>query len=206
MKAETVAAVPGFQESPLYEYHQYELGRPVDLPDGTESLAIPCFKPAQFKAADEFVYDGAVDGKKVRATVVFRNTVAPLPAGTVRVFSRNEKDGALTLVGEDAIGHTPKGEKVHLFLGYAFDLVGERVQKSSKRVSKRVRQETWSITLRNHKKEPVAVTVREHAYGDWQIVRCSESWKRVSTRQFEIPLVVPASGEKSVTYTIEYRS
>ncbi|NOZ56660.1 MAG: DUF4139 domain-containing protein [Calditrichaeota bacterium] len=199
-----ISTPEGFEEKPVYEYHQYTLGRAIDLPDGTDHLAIPFLPAVTFKSWDQYVYDGQYDKKKVRATLVFRNTARALPGGVVRVFGTDDK-GNLALLGESQLGHTPKGEKVNLFLGYAFDLVGNRVQVSSKRLSKTVRQETWRITVRNHKSEPVSVTVREHAYGDWQIVRCSESWKRVSARTFEIPLVVPASGENSVTYTIEFR-
>ncbi len=194
----------GFTETPLYEYHQYTLGRTIDLPDGTDRLAIPFLRPVEFKSWDEFVYDGQSDKEKVRATLVFRNTSRPLPGGVVQVYTADDQ-GNLALIGESGIRHTPKDEKIRLLLGYAFDLVGKRVRVSSKRLSKTVRQETWRITIRNHKTEPVSVTVREYAYGDWQIIRCSESWRRVSSNSFEIPLAVPASGENSVTYTIEYR-
>ena len=46
----------------------------------------------------------------------------PLPAGIVRVHTVAGEAAPPWLVGEDRIEHTPKGERVSLDLGEAFDL------------------------------------------------------------------------------------
>ena len=47
----------------------------------------------------------------------------PMPKGKVRVYKKDQ-DGALQFVGEDQIDHTPKDEKIRLYIGDAFDIVG----------------------------------------------------------------------------------
>ena len=64
----------------------------------------------------------------------------PLPKGKIRVYKEDD-DKSLQLIGEDMIKHTPKDEKVKLFLGYVFDVSVERIQKDHDRVSERVTED-----------------------------------------------------------------
>ncbi len=52
----------------------------------------------------------------------------PLPAGTVRVYGQDSSSGALQLLGEDGVGHTPKGQEVQFTLGRDFDVTVVREQ------------------------------------------------------------------------------
>ena len=82
----------------------------------------------------------------------------PFPAGTFKVYQRDEADGSLTLVGEDQIGHTPKDEIIRLYIGEAFDLQCER-KCLNKRNDLGIRREEWQITLKNRKEETVFIRV-----------------------------------------------
>ncbi len=73
-------------------------------------------------------------------------------------------DGAALLIGEDTIDHTPKGENVRLYVGDAFDIVGERIQTDFLRPSETSLEEGFRITLRNHKDEAVEVRIVEHLF------------------------------------------
>jgi len=73
-----------------------------------------------------------------------------MPKGKVRVYKKDQ-DGALQFIGEDEIDHTPRDEKIRLFIGDAFDLIGEQKQLNYVRVSDRVSRYTYEISLRNHK-------------------------------------------------------
>ena len=71
--------------------------------------------------------------KKVDAYLRFEQQRAngmgmPLPAGRVRVASSIRPTSTLEFIGEDAVDHTPRNEKVLVKLGSAFDIVGERRQ------------------------------------------------------------------------------
>jgi len=49
----------------------------------------------------------------------------PLPKGRMRFYRRGDA-GQLEFIGESMIDHTPRDEKVRVYTGNAFDLVGER--------------------------------------------------------------------------------
>jgi len=72
---------------------------------------------------------------------------ADLPAGRIRVY-QEDTDGAALLIGENQIDHTPKGEDVKLYLGNAFDLVGEHTQTNFQLIASNVLEETYEIHLR----------------------------------------------------------
>ena len=97
------------------------------------------------------------------------NLGMPLPAGTVRVYQADSKGGT-QFAGEDNIGHTPKDETVHIYVGDAFDVVCERKQMDYKRLANNLFEMEYQITLRNHKDGPVTVEVREPVGGDWEVV------------------------------------
>ncbi|MGV2436952.1 MAG UNVERIFIED_CONTAM: hypothetical protein LVT10_20390 [Anaerolineae bacterium] len=75
---------------------------------------------------------------------------ASLPAGNVRVY-QEDVDGAALLIGENSIDHTPEGEEVSLYLGNAFDLVGEHIEKNFNFLSSNIFEETIEIKLRNRR-------------------------------------------------------
>ena len=87
----------------------------------------------------------------------------------------------------------------------AFDLVGER-KRTLYRRSTRTRFESYLITLRNHKSEPVDVTVIEHPETmDWRITQSSTKYEKIDVNTVEFPVQIPANSEREVTYTIQYR-
>ena len=143
--------------------------------------------------------------------VTFRNAKdaglgMPLPKGKVRVYKRDD-DGKEQFIGEDQIDHTPKDEQIRLYLGNAFDLVGGRVQKDFKTyASGRVVEETFEITVRNHKDAAADVQVYEHPWrwAQWEIIGANGPWSKVDQSTLTFPLHVERDGEKTVKYTIRY--
>jgi hypothetical protein len=128
-----------------------------------------------------------------------------LPAGKVRVF-KEDADGSLEFVGEDAIDHTPRDEKVRVYLGNAFDVVGERTQTDFQRISNRTTEQSVKIELRNHKQEAIRVTVVEHVSGDWTITQKSQDFEKKDARTIEFTVPVAAGGTATVTYTVRTTS
>lgn len=197
-------AAPQFEEKAFFEYHLYTLQRKTTVKNN-QTKQISLFPSTKTRTEKLFVYDGLSYGTKVRVYVEFKNSKKdglgiPLPKGKIRVY-KEDADGALEFVGEDLIDHTPVDEKVRVFLGNAFDLVGERVQKSSRKISDRAREDDVEIFLKNHKKEDVEIIVVERMYGDWEIRRRSHAFvkKNAWTAEFRIP--IPAGGEATLTYT-----
>lgn len=120
--------------------------------------------------------------------------------------SKMDTDGSLEFIGEDRIDHTPKDEKVRIELGSAFDVVGERSVMGTRRLSDRVNEQTFKIEVRNHKEEPVEVTILEHlsAWAEWEIVSATAKWNKLDGSTIEFPTKIPANGSVSITYTVRY--
>jgi hypothetical protein len=204
----SMAADAQFEEKALFEYHLYTLQRPATLRD-KQIKQLALFPPARTAVTKLFSYDGAVDGSKVRVSLEFRNSQAaglgmPLPKGKVRVY-KADVDGAQEFIGEDRLDHTAKDEKVRLRLGNAFDVVGERILKDVREVSRTSRQETVQIKLRNHKSEEIAVTVIEHFHGDWSFIGKTPTVAVREAGKAEFQVRVPADQEYSFEYTVLYK-
>jgi hypothetical protein len=161
---------------------------------------------------------GFAVNRKVDVVLKLANTAAnnlgiPLPAGHIRVYKRDDQDaaddpaGALEFVGEDRIDHTPKDEPVLIRVGSAFDLVGDRIATNfATEPDKRTMSETFDVKIRNHKKEPVTVTVQEPLYRwhNWEITASSDKFTKTNARTIQFTVDVPPDKEKTITYTVKY--
>lgn len=203
------AGAPQFEEKPFFEYHLYTLLRPSTIKDN-EIKQVSLFPTTNVKVKKIFTYDGAREEKSVKVEVEFKNSQAdglgmPLPKGKIRVY-KADVDKSLEFVGEDLIDHTPKDEKVRVFLGNAFDIVGEKKRTDFKQISKDVTEESFEIKLRNHKEEAVEVVVVEHLYSytNWEIIESNFKYEKkdAGTIEFKIPLA--KDEEKIINYTVRY--
>ncbi|MCG3199269.1 MAG: hypothetical protein GHCLOJNM_03779 [bacterium] len=198
----------GFEEKAFFEYHLYTLQRPTTIKNAqTKQVELLAAQDAPAKKI--YLYDGQKSGKKVEVKMEFRNSKEnrmgmPLPKGTVRAF-KADTDGSLEFVGEDQIDHTPKDEDLRILLGNAFDIVGERTQLEAREVSRAVREETWQIKLRNHKEAAVLVTVVEHRWGDWKVIRSSQESRKKDAQTLEFDVEVAPDQEQVVTFTVQTR-
>ncbi|MBN1661020.1 MAG: DUF4139 domain-containing protein [Anaerolineae bacterium] len=216
------------EERAFFEYHLYEVQRPVTVKDN-QTKQIEFVTAVGVPASKFFVYDGAQmsyypayaplddpsygtsSNTKVMVMVEFENGEeqglgVPLPKGVLRVYQQ-DVDGSTLLVGEDSIDHTPKDEQVRLYVGDAFDIVGERVQTDFKaEYDDDWMEETFRITLRNHKDEDVEVRVVEHLFrwSAWTILDASHEFDKMDAQTIEFRIPVEANGEVEVTYTARY--
>jgi hypothetical protein len=207
--APETAAAPQFEEQPFFEYHLYTLQRPATIRDN-ETKQISLFPSTGVKVDKIYTYDGATYQDKVRVELEFTNSEAaglgmPLPQGKIRVY-KEDVDKALEFVGEDKIDHTPKDEKVRVFLGNAFDIVGERQRTDFKKISDDISEETYQIKLRNHKEEPVEVVVVEHlrSYTQWEIRESSLPYQKKDASTIEFEVRLEKDQEVPLTYTVRY--
>ncbi len=219
-------SAPQFEEERLFEYHLYTL-------DGTTTVRNNEQKQMTLLAANEvparkrFVYDGrrlasfvrysnylpgehydTSDYQKVNITMLVENRKPnlgiPLPKGRMRLF-KADRQGRLQFVGEDAIDHTPQGETLRLYLGDAFDLVGEHRRSDFKRLGKKQVEERFEVLLRNRGNEPVDIRVLEHVWADWEIINRTHPYEKKDARTVEFPVSVAVGTEVKVSYTIRTR-
>ena len=130
----------------------------------------------------------------------------PLPRGQLRFYRRGE-DGLLEFTGENTIDHTPIDEKIRVYAGNAFDLVGERRRTDFRRSDKHnAIDEFFEIKLRNHKKEPTVVRVVEHLYRwyTWEVTEKSLPFEKLDSQTIEFRANVLPDGEVTITYNVHY--
>ena len=201
-------AAPEFVEVPFFDYHLYRLGRAASLPD-RQVKQISLFAPASVKVSKSYRYEGQRENNRVQVALEFSNDREhgpgiPLPSGRMRVYKEDEK-GSLRFIGEDRMDPTPKGEKVRVALGNAFDLSGERTVKERTQVTKSSRQESIEIRIRNHKPERISVTVVENFWGDWKIIGKTPPVQKQDANKVEFEVAVPADGETVFEYQVLFR-
>ncbi|OYT41892.1 MAG: DUF4139 domain-containing protein [Candidatus Altiarchaeales archaeon ex4484_43] len=208
-----------FVEETLFEYHMYDLQRKTTLKNN-EQKQISLLSSNDINVEKEYVYDDIrywwwygsgwsdTGEKKVNVMLNFENSEEnnlgiPLPKGTVRVFKK-DSEGKLQFIGEDSIDHTPKDETIRLFIGQAFDIVGQRKQMDFNKLSNWY-EYVWEVTLRNHKDEDITVTVLERTGGDWEIVEENYEHTKESNNLIKWKVPVESDGESKLIYTIRYK-
>ncbi|MBZ0320648.1 MAG: hypothetical protein K8L91_29820, partial [Anaerolineae bacterium] len=132
---------------------------------------------------------------------------ADVPAGRVRLFKK-DTDGSALLIGEDTVDHTPKGETIQLYVGNAFDLVGERLQTDFQYSGYLQLDESYSIKLRNRKDDqPVEIRVVEHLFrwSEWQILTSTHEYTKTSSSTIEYYITVNPGEEVQINYTVHYQ-
>jgi len=207
---------PQFEEEAFFEYHLYTLTRKATVADN-ETKQISLFPEAKTQAEKVYTVEqqyygyGSQQGNpKVKVNLEFMNSSErglgmPLPKGKLRVYKADSK-GDLQFIGEDLIDHTPKDEKVRVYLGDAFDITCERKKANVVDLGMGHARETYEIKLKNHKDTDVVVTVIEPTPGgrEWHITSSSIEYKKTSAYKVEFRVPVKANGENTLTYTIEY--
>lgn len=224
-KADALAA-PAFQEESLFEYHLYTLDGTTTVRNN-EQKQMTLLSAQKAPCVKKFVYDGRTgfwgifnpdyrpgeqwdtsNYKKVNIIVEVKNSKPnlgiPLPKGRMRLYKADSR-GSLQFVGEDEIDHTPRDETVKLRVGDAFDVVGEHKRTNFRRIAEREVEESFEITIKNHKSEDITVSVIEHLWADWRILQKSHDFVKRDARTVEFPVKVPKDGSVTVTYTARTR-
>jgi hypothetical protein len=209
----------GFEEKAFFEYHMYTLGRTTTVNENqvkqVELLTtadVPVLKRYVFEPGGRYWHQryGTANEYKANVFVEFKNSKEnhlgmPLPKGKIRVYKRDPADNELEFVGEDQIDHTPKDEELKLYVGDAFDIVGEKTVTDHKQ-GDRWSQDSVKNEIRNHKDEDIKVLVREHLnMAQWELTAKSMEFKKVDANTIEFELAVPKNGKAEVTYTVMYR-
>jgi hypothetical protein len=194
-----------FHEHGMFEYHVYDLGRQTTI-NNDEVKQISLLTANGVGSEKHYTYEG---GKDVAVTIGFENSEAnhlgiPLPMGVIRVMKR-DNDGSLEFIGEDRIEHTPRGEKLTLHVGNAFDLVGERQVTSSRTIGEHESEETVEITLKNHKDADVTIDAVENLGTDWEVISHSMDYEKRNANSIVFHVPIKTNGEQKVTYTVQHR-
>jgi hypothetical protein len=217
-----------FQEKSFFEYHMYTMERPTTVSD-KETKQLSLLNASGVPARKEMIYDargdwfrgwwypGRTNGDpgsgydtssyhKVNVVLEVMNSKQnhmgmPLPKGRVRVYKLDDQ-GSQQFIGEDTIDHTPKDEKIRLYVGDAFDVVGDYKRTNYRIISLNVVEESFEVKVRNHKETPVTVKVVDHVWSDWTVTAKTQDFTKKDASTIEFPVTVPKDGETTITYTI----
>ncbi len=219
---------PQVEERSFFEYHIYQVQRLVTVKNNqtkqiefvsapkvaAERALVLNSSPRMFPGIGNVYEDPSYGAKgEYRARVELRFTNdeesglgLPLPQGLVRVY-KEDVDGSAEFVGEDSIDHTPKNEDLSLYLGEAFDVVGERTQLEFRQLEKRMIEETCEINVRNHKEEAIDIAVVENLFRahDSEVIESSHEYDALDANTIQYMLSIPADSDETVTYTVVYR-
>jgi len=212
-------APPQFKEEGLFEYHLYALDRATTLLD-KEQKQVSLLSASNIALDKKLIFFGAAQWFRGNYGQVVKNQKAlvyldlqnkqknqlgmPLPKGTVRVY-KSDKSGQKQFIGEDAIDHTPRDEKIRIKLGEAFDVVVDRTEISWKEVGSCASESEWEIKLRNHKDTTESVEVNDSAGGDWEILASSLPATRKDSRTFTFDVRLAPRSETKLTYRVRVR-
>jgi hypothetical protein len=218
---------PQVEAKKFDEFHMYSLPLPTTLRD-QETKQVEFVRGENVTTTKHYIYDGSGGmryygglninqnyGQNTQPDVaIYRELInskenslgVALPAGRMR-FYRMDDDGQLEFTGENTIDHTPKNETIRVYLGNAFDLVGERKRTDFyKHPSRDMMRETFEVEIRNRGAEAVTVQIVEHLarWSNWEIQKPSHEFEKTDAQTIEFPVTVAPDGSVKVSYTVEY--
>jgi hypothetical protein len=130
---------------------------------------------------------------------------SPWPAGQIRIYA-NDADGIATFLGEDQINLTPAGEKAHLTLGKASDIVGSRhVVSYDRQARKNLPDEvaaTLEWTLKNSGPRDETVSVEETLPANWKIIDENNPHQNLQAGQVKWQITLPAGKETTLRWSV----
>ena len=211
---------PDVEREAVGDLHLYAIDEPVTLPD-RQTRQVRLLSAANVPMEREYVSIGGPPMFRVtrdeprpeQATVTLRfvndektGPGAPLPAGLVRVYTR-DTGGRFRFLGEQGIAHTPVGQPVEVSPGRAFDVTVKREQTDYAEIGAagEVFESAHRLTVANARKEAVSVKLIETIAGDWEIVEASAPHKKESADRAVWTAHVPAGGSTEVVYRVRVR-
>ena len=210
------SAAPQFEEKSFFEYHIYDLQRKTTIKD-KQTKQVSLLEATGTKIQKEFLVEGTQGiftrhyrsnnpKQPVNVYIKFVNTEdnslgIPIPEGIMRLY-KMDSDESLQFIGEDRVDHTPKDEEISLKIGEAFDVVAERLQTDYRQKTTRLHESEWEITLKNHKKEDVMVSIIEPLVGNWSVISNSHPYTKKDAFTIKFNVNVPKDDEVKVKYRL----
>ena len=205
-----------FNEKSFFEYHIYKLHRSTTLANN-ETKQISLFEANNVSVQKKYLFQSSSSNDNARLTKSIGNSVAviiefqnskknnlgmPMPKGKVRVY---KSDGeSIEFIGEDWINHTPRNEKLKLKIGDAFDVRAEGKMINNKRISDKVYEQTFSITLTNRKETDITVNVERYLGLNWEILKSTHKFEKENAQKVLFKIPVKNNSKTVLKFTVRY--
>jgi hypothetical protein len=201
----------GAGDTAFGDYHIYTLPQPTTIAENqTKQVS---FLDANGVVANKiydversgYGNDDYAQGAMVR--LAFANSAqaglgAALPAGTVRLYARDQS-GRAQFIGEDNIGHIAEGSELLLDVGTAFDVTTQATIVAREQPAETVAITSMSYVFRNARAEPVTIRFQQSGIdGDHELRDSSLPAAEINANTLEWSVPVPARGETVLTFTL----
>ncbi|MFA7325026.1 MAG: DUF4139 domain-containing protein [Candidatus Kapaibacterium sp.] len=196
-------------EKSFFEYHMYELINKSDILQN-EDKQIGLFNASDIKVQKKFIYNtngSNLENRKPSVSVEFKNAKdnnlgMPLPKGIVRIYKNDGE--AVELIGEDNLDHTPKNEEVELKIGEAFDITIDEKVVSSTKITDKVQEIEYEVTIHNSKVESVSVEVNRNLRGNWTVLEKNVDYEKENANKITFKVDVAKEKKKTLTYKVRF--
>jgi hypothetical protein len=180
--------------------------------ESQESKKITLFTMPEISTEKTYTSDPTKFGDSVAIHYVFKNDRDELLlTGKVRIY-KEDKGGSIAFLGEDRIGFIPSGGEVKLYTGNARDVEIERAVIHQRRVNVRSdvyqkptvydTEESYKVTVKNHKKDAAKVIVRVHLNDFWENAESSHGYRKEDGNTLEFSVTVGAAKEEVITLKV----
>ncbi len=208
--------------------HRYDLAAPMTF-EPYQTKNIQLYKVEKLPVSRFYVYDGVRFDRfqrnrqndwnygtefqrTVEAFLEFENTKAAglgmdLPPGTFQIYQQKE-DSPLDWIGGDFVTAASADERVHVLLGPARGIQGERERTGYAEITPlHDYEESFEIRLENESADEVEIRVVEHLYrgNEFEIVKSDTEYKASGPQAIEFRPTLKSGGKRSIHYTVKYR-
>jgi hypothetical protein len=191
----------------IADYLIYPLAEDVTVADN-QTKQVGFINMQNVKAGKTYEYSASrfaseANPQHVSSVLRFANSENALPAGTVRVYMRDQA-GENKFVGENTLGHTPASSDIMIKLGEAFDVTAQPTLLSTEKESDTRYRYSMSYSFKNARSKPVTVEFRQSGlWGNSTIDKESIPSTRIDAGTVEWSVPVSAHGETVLTYTLD---
>jgi len=194
-------------QASVADYYLYPLTERVTVAQAqTKQVGFLDIQDVSAKKIYEFRTDSFASEENPEHAAVaidFSNKGKALPAGTVRVYLRDEA-GEPKFAGEDSVDHTPAGSDLSVKIGEAFDGTMQPTVTASEKISRSRTRYTISYLFRNAKPQPVTVELRQGGlWRDGKVDSESLPSRRIDAHTLGWSVPVPANGETTLTFAVD---
>ena len=127
----------------------------------------------------------------------------PLPKGTIRLYKEDSKEN-IQFVGEDRIRHTADKEKVRLHLGTSFNLTVDMKRIALKKMSDKLQTGTYEVIFKNGSDVVADVQLVLDFPDNFKLLEENQKSERVTSNNLKWVVSVPAKGETTLTYKVQF--
>ena len=179
-----------------------------------EQAKVPVRKVWKFDAAVQPWDPEKVQGNvgipvsyRVENTQSNRLGKSALWGGKVRVY-QEDGHGSTIVLGEDAAGLVPVGEKMEVYIGDSRDIVVTQRKMTDNRINLRRNtgnavvlydtDELITTKIENFKDKPATLTLVQHIPGQWDMEQCNMKYERKDSETLEFEVELPAHGKQDL--------